>query len=107
MNTLVPKDTTRPHGSGQNLTAQAGQQQQQQPPATNENAVVLLGCTPSAPICLLRRLACFGYWLVRDGWQPGSSGEIDDKDLGFNRNLIRSPFGFTFASQRLPNGTPY
>jgi hypothetical protein len=55
----------------------------------------------------LRRLACFGYWLVRDGWQPGSSGEIDDKDLGFNRNLIRSPFGFTFASQRLPNGTPY
>jgi hypothetical protein len=90
---VAPKDTTKPPGSGRHLTAQE-QQRQQQPNAMIEKAVVPVGCTPSTPNCLLRELACFGYWLVHHGLQLGSSGEIEDKDLsravGFDRDLVRS-----------------
>jgi hypothetical protein len=88
---VAPKDTTKQPRSGQHLTAQAEQQRQQQPNTMIEKAVVPVECKPSTPNCLLRELACFGYWLVHHSLQLGSSGEIEDKDLsraiGFNRQF--------------------
>jgi hypothetical protein len=93
---VAPKDTTRPPGSGQHLTAPAQQQRQQQPNAMIGTDVDPFERKPSTPNCLLRELACFGYWLVHHGLQLGSSGEIEDKDLsravGFDRDLVRCPF---------------